>query len=159
MDDQRLRLQLEVQDLYADYADCIDSDEIERWPDFFTDDCLYQIISRENFDRGLPLAVMLCEGKGMLQDRVDAIRNTSVFAPRYLRHLVSHLRITPWEGDELAVRGNYVVLETLVDEATRVFNAGRYLDRLVRRDGALRFKRKIAVYDSVVIPNSLIYPI
>ena len=30
---------LELEQLYTDYAHCLDADELERWPDFFTDDC------------------------------------------------------------------------------------------------------------------------
>src|SRR5438046_4814181 len=83
----------EIEELYANYCACLDDGELERWPDFFTDACVYKIIPRENFDRGLPLALVLCESKGMLQDRVEALRRTSVYAPRALRHLVSNIRL------------------------------------------------------------------
>ena len=40
----------EVEALYYDYAAAID-EEVERWPDLFTDDARYRVTSRENFDR------------------------------------------------------------------------------------------------------------
>jgi salicylate 5-hydroxylase small subunit len=40
-----------------------------------------------------------------------------------------------------------------------VFNCGRYFDRIVREGGALKFREKLAVFDSELIPNSIIYPI
>ena len=43
--------------------------------------------------------------------------------------------------------------------STKVLNAGRYVDMLVREDGKLRFKQKRCVYDSSVVPNSLVYPV
>ena len=46
-----------------------------------------------------------------------------------------------------------------MDDLTRVFNVGRYLDRLVRDQGQLKFAEKHCVYDSVLVPNSLIYPL
>ena len=54
---------------------------------------------------------------------------------------------------------NYAVFETLVDEFTRVFQTGRYLDRLVVEGGRLKFRDKICVFDSVLVPNSLVFPI
>ena len=35
--------------LYADYAGCLNDEAFEQWPDFFTADCVYRIIPRENF--------------------------------------------------------------------------------------------------------------
>ena len=76
-----LLLRLEVDALLADYAACLDGGELERWAELFSDDCVYTIIPRENYERGLPLALMRCESKGMLRDRVQAIRRTSVDEP------------------------------------------------------------------------------
>jgi 3-phenylpropionate/cinnamic acid dioxygenase small subunit len=149
----------ELDDLYADYIGCLDDRDLDKWPEFFTEKCVYKIIPRENHRRGLPLATWLSESKGMLMDRVVAIRQTSMYAPRYLRHLVSGIRIKGWEADTLSAQANYLVLETLIDDVTRIFNAGAYLDRLVVESGRLKFKEKLCVFDSIVVPNSLIYPI
>lgn len=152
-------LRFEVEEMYYDYIECIDDDQLERWPEFFTDECLYKIIPRENVERGLPLATMLCESKGMLKDRVVAIRQTSMYAPRALRHLVSNIRVKGEDHGVIRVQANYAILETVVDEPTRVFNTGKYVDQVVREDGRLKFKEKLCIFDSVVIPASLIYPI
>jgi 3-phenylpropionate/cinnamic acid dioxygenase small subunit len=149
----------EIETFYADYVGSLDDGELERWPEFFTEECVYKIIPRENYDRDLPLALMLCESKGMLRDRVAALRRTSVYAPRALRHLVSSLRITADDVDTVRVRANYTVLQTRVDEPTAIFNAGRYRDSIVREDGRLKFKEKLCICDTVVIPGSLIYPL
>ncbi|HTP95063.1 MAG TPA: aromatic-ring-hydroxylating dioxygenase subunit beta [Burkholderiales bacterium] len=155
----RRDLRIHLDELYADYCACLDDGEFERWPEFFTEDCLYKIVPRENYDRGLPLATWLCESRGMLQDRVVAIRQTSTYAPRYVRHIVGASRVGAWHDGAIAVQANYLVLETLVDDVTRVFQAGRYLDRIVAEDGRLRFREKLCVFDSVLVPNSLVFPI
>jgi anthranilate 1,2-dioxygenase small subunit len=152
-------LRFEIDDLYADYAECLDDGELERWPGFFTDVCLYKIIPRENFERGLPLALMLCESKGMCRDRVEALRRASVYAPRALRHVVSNIRLKGEDAAGMRVQANYVVLQTLTDEPTQVFNAGKYIDRIVRQAGQLKFAEKLCVFDSVVVPGSLVYPV
>ena len=37
-----------INDLMADYCHYIDDDRLEEWLDFFTEDCHYKILSREN---------------------------------------------------------------------------------------------------------------
>ena len=53
-----------VDDLFCDYAFCIDDDNPEIWPDFFTDDGLYEVTTKESDQRGLPMAIMRCKGMG-----------------------------------------------------------------------------------------------
>jgi 3-phenylpropionate/cinnamic acid dioxygenase small subunit len=154
-----LALRSEVEDLYTEYAHALDNYELERWPEFFLDDCLYQVVSRENHERGLPLALMRCESKAMLADRVVTIRQTQMFAPRALRHLITSIRIAPSTADGVNVEANYAVLQTLVDDETRILSAGRYIDILVRDGDELKFKSRTCLYDTVMVPNSLIYPI
>lgn len=152
-------LRLELETLYAEYVACIDSDELERFPDFFTENCLYKIQPRTNYERGLPLATWLSESRGMLKDRMVAIRQLSTHGPRHLRHVVSGIRILGWDGDALRCEANYAVFETLPEQLTRVFQVGRYLDRIEVDAGCLRFAEKLCVFDSELIPNTLIYPI
>ena len=149
----------EIEALYADYAEALDDNELERWPDFFTEECLYKLVPRENWERDLPLALMLCESKGMLRDRVTAVRNTAVYAPRTFRHLIGQFRIKAEAPERIRVRANYVVFQTLVDDLTRIQNAGKSIDLIVRTPEGLRFREKICVFDSVLVPNSLIYPV
>ena len=152
-------LRFEIEDLYAEYADVLDTEDLERWPELFVEHAFYDVIPRENYERGMPLAIMRCESRAMMQDRVRAIRGTLMFEPRYVRHLISSFRIAANGDGEIDVTANYAVLETLPDEMTKVLNAGRYVDMLVREDGKLRFKQKRCVYDSSVVPNSLVYPV
>lgn len=159
MTEEPRQLRYEVEELYSAYVECLDEGEVERWPDFFTDECLYKVISRENFERGLPLSAMLCEGKGGLKDRVVSVTDTSVYHDRALRHLVSNIRVKGVENGVISVQANYAVLETLTNEFTTVFNAGKYLDKLVREGDGLKFKEKLCVFDSVMVPTSLIFPI
>lgn len=149
----------EIEALYADYAEALDDNALERWPDFFTEECLYKLVPRENWERDLPIALMLCESKGMLRDRVNAVRNTALYAPRTFRHLIGQFRIKPETPEGIRVRANYVVFQTLVDDLTRIQNAGKYIDLIVRTPEGLRFQEKICVFDSVLVPNSLIYPV
>lgn len=153
-----LALRDELEELYAEYCDVIDSGALERWPDLFVEPCLYRIVSKENWDKGLPLSLMLCESLGMLRDRAFASQKLNVYAPRTWRHSVTQIRAQA-DGDEIAARANFVIFETLHDRPTQILCAGRYLDKLVRSGTELRFREKICVYDSALIPGSIVFPI
>ena len=155
----RLELRLQLDELYAEYAHCLNDGKIEQWPDFFAEDCSYMLIPRENYDDGLPLATIRCESKGYLKDRVSAVQDTSLYAPLTLRHLVSGLRVTEVTAGHAKAEANFAVLRTQVDEITKVFLAGRYVDTIVREDGQLKFREKLAIHDSLLIPNTLVIPV
>ncbi len=152
-------LGLEVHDLYARYAACLDHGDFKDWPDFFTAECVYKLIPRENHDRGLPLATLSFESKGMLRDRVFGISETLFHQPYYQRHIVSGVRVTGEEGGQILAEANYLIIRTKKNQPSDVFNAGRYIDRLARVDGRLLFASRLCVFDSELIPNSIIYPI
>ena len=145
--------------LYAQYASTVDAADWDGWCEFFTDDCVYKLIPRENFERGLPLATLSFESKGMLKDRAYAIRETLFHDPYYQRHLIGAPRVLRMEGDTFHCEANYAVFRTKLSELTQVFNVGRYLDEIVRTERGLKFASKVCVYDSEMIPNSIIYPI
>ena len=44
---------MELEQLYTDYVHCLDTDELEHWPEFFTEDCFYRVTSAENYEAGL----------------------------------------------------------------------------------------------------------
>jgi len=150
---------LELTRLYADYAAAVDSGDWDKWPEFFVDDCTYRLVPRENHDRGLPLATLSFESKGMLKDRVYAIRDTLFHDPYYQRHVVGAPRVLSADGERIRLEANYAVFRTKLSELTTVFNVGRYLDTVRRTPEGLKFESRICVYDSEMIPNSIIYPI
>jgi salicylate 5-hydroxylase small subunit len=54
---------------------------------------------------------------------------------------------------------NYAVFRTKLSQESTVFNVGRYIDVIVRTPEGLKFASRLCVYDSEMIPNSIIYPI
>jgi len=156
---------LAVARLYADYAAALDEARYEDWVALFAPDCRYLVQPRENHDRGLPLATMALEGQGMLRDRVHAVRNTLFHAPYYQRHVIGAARVRAvLAGDtarplRVATEANYVVLRTHVQQPAEILSAGRHLDELVRVGDDWCFGLKHVVFDTELIPNSLIYPI
>ena len=150
---------LQLSDLYAEYAAVVDSGHWEKWPEFFVDDCRYRLQPRENHERGFPLATLSFESKGMLKDRAYAIGETLFHDPYYQRHVVGAPRVLAVDGDRIHAEANYAVFRTKPNELTTVFNVGRYVDVVLRTPAGLRFESRLCIYDSEMIPNSIIYPI
>jgi anthranilate 1,2-dioxygenase small subunit len=152
-------LRAEIDALYADYAHCLDNDELEAWPEFFTEDCYYRITSAENFEAGLPLGIVYATSKAMLVDRVMALRKANIYEPQRYRHLIGAIKIGAEEGGVVPVVANLIVVRIMQDGAMMLFAAGRYLDRLVRHGEAWKFVKKDVVLDSRQIDTLLAIPL
>ena len=145
--------------LHADYASAVDAGRWDDWVDLFTDDCVYRVQPRENHERGFPLATMSLTSKGMLKDRAYGIRETLFHDPYYQRHVVGLPVVREVTPDRIRCEANYAVFRTKLSELSTVYNVGRYLDVVARTPQGLKFAVRECIYDSEMIPNSLIYPI
>ena len=148
-----------IQQLYADYAIAVDSGKWDLWPEFFTEQCIYKLQPRENHERGFPLATLALTSKGMLKDRVYGITETIYHDPYYQRHVVGAPMVRKVEEGRIHSEANYAVFRTKYDKESTVFNVGRYIDTIVQTPEGFKFAERICVYDSEMIPNSIIYPI
>src|SRR2546430_11516187 len=62
-------------DLLTQYIRIVDDPRrIEEWPALFSDDAEYIVITRENHERNLPIAVIRDDSKDRIVDRVTIIR-------------------------------------------------------------------------------------
>ena len=150
---------LALTQLYADYASAVDSGNWDLWPEFFTDQCVYRLQPRENHERGFPLATLAFTSKGMLKDRVYGIKETLFHDPYYQRHVVGSPVIRSVADGRIHCEANYAVFRTKLSDASSVFNVGRYIDRVVRTPDGMKFESRECIYDTEMIPNSIIYPI
>jgi len=150
---------LDIEDFHADYCDLLDLGDLERWPEYFTDDCLYLVTARENAEAGLPVGLIYAEGRGMIRDRAFAVKHTQMFAPRYLQHFVSNVRVLAIEGDEVRAQSNYQLLQTLVEGPTTLLQSGRYYDTFRRVGGRLLIRERRCIYETTLIANDVVYPI
>ena len=155
--DRELRAAL--RDFNDDYGGCLDDGDLERWPDFFIEQCRYRVLSKENHDAGLPLSLIYCDGRGMLLDRVMALRESTVYEPRSLRHFFSSTRITARAEDGITVQSNFLIIESLSDREPTVNLVGRTLDTFVETEGRLLLRDRWCVVDNYRIRTSLIIPV
>jgi anthranilate 1,2-dioxygenase small subunit len=149
----------QVEYLTADYIGCIDQDDLERWPAFFTEDGLYRITARENYERGMPAGFLYCRGRGMLHDRVLALRRANIYEPHYYRHMVSGTRLVRQEPTGWRFHTNFQVIRTMKTGEMSVFAVGLFDDLIVTGETQLLFKEKTVVCDSSRIDTLLVIPI
>jgi salicylate 5-hydroxylase small subunit len=161
--EQSMLLHHQLDQLNAAYAAALDGKRFDEWPLFFTEDGHYKLQARENFDRGLPLALIALESQGMMKDRVYGITQTIYHGPYYMRHVVSPSRITLHstsdDGDVIQAEANYAVFRTRPGSITEVYNVGRYIDEVIKKGDSWKYRSRLCVYDSEMILNSLIYPV
>jgi anthranilate 1,2-dioxygenase small subunit len=156
---QEMMLWYELHRLQERYVNVIDTDRLEQWPDLFTEDCSYEIVPKENADRGLPIGIMHCFGQSMLRDRIIALRKANIFEPNTYRHMTSGLEFMQLDENRVEMESNYVVIQTLSDGESRVYQAGRYFDRVVRTAQGWRYQHKRAVYDTSRVQTLLATPV
>ena len=160
-------LRLEIEEFHTEYCNVLDQGALDRWVEFFAEDSLYRITARENADAGLRVGLVYAEGRGMIRDRAFAIMHTQMFAPRYMQHFTSNVRLISVEGSSqgagdgslIKAQTNYLLLQTLVDGPTTIHQSGRYYDTFVRENGCLLIRERQCVYDTVLIANDLVYPV
>lgn len=169
-----LEMRPQADALLAEYGAALDEQRYDDWLGLFAeDDTSYVLQARENFDQGLPLATMRMESKGMLRDRIYGIENTLFHQPYYQRHVIGVCRpitapaglpgqLAPADSNDgplIGAQANYAVFRTRAAGLSEVFNVGRYLMQLVMTENQLRIRRMHVVFDSELVPNSLIYPV
>jgi 3-phenylpropionate/cinnamic acid dioxygenase small subunit len=157
MDDSALRHGID--ELNAAYADCIDDDRLEEWPDFFAADCRYLITDRDSHAAGLRHGIIYCASRGMLADRVMALRRANIFEPHRYRHIVGPARIGRVDGGIAEARANFLVVRVMHGGETSLFATGRYLDRIAVGARPFRFAERLVVLDSGKIDTLLVIPL
>jgi anthranilate 1,2-dioxygenase small subunit len=154
-----IEIQFALERLLARYVASLDEDRLEEWPGYFIEECRYQIISAENYEQNLPIGVFFADSRGMLSDRVSALRQANVYEAQRYRHLVSSTLILGESDGIVTARSNYLVLRIMHDGATAIFSSGRYLDRVSFRGKEPLFVEKLVVFDSRRIDTLLAIPL
>ncbi len=157
--EQETQLWFDLHMLQSRYVNALDNDRLEAWPDFFVEDCLYEIVPRENDDAGLPIGIIHCTNQRMLRDRVVSLRNANIFEEHSYRHMTSGLTVLEQSAGEVRTESSYIVVQTLTNGESFIYQAGRYLDRVVRTPDGWRYAEKRVIYDTSRVQTLLATPI
>lgn len=153
-------IHLAVEQLNTAYVRSIDADALEEWPEFFCEQCFYQIIAASNVERGLPMGLVYADSRDMLRDRVTALRQANIYEPQRYRHLVSSTLVLD-SSDLAAVRAesHYMVVRTMQTGEAAIFSAGRYQDVVDLTGAAPMFREKRVILDSDRVDTLLAIPL
>lgn len=143
----------------AAYAEAIDSDALENWPGFFTEDCHYRITHVENEREGLAAGIVYADSRAMLEDRIAALREANIYERQRYRHLLGMPLLGRTKDDGTEARTPFIVARIMATGQTEIFATGVYQDRFVRQDGELRLASRVAICDSTVTDTLLALPL
>jgi 3-phenylpropionate/cinnamic acid dioxygenase small subunit len=140
------------------YAACIDDDELEDWPDFFTEDCFYKVTTVDNYKAGRPAGLMYADSKGMLSDRISALREANIYESHRYRHLIGMPLVSPVD-DIINSETPFFVSRIMRGGEISMFATGKYVDELVKTHSGIRIKKRVVVCDSISIDTLLAIPL
>jgi 3-phenylpropionate/cinnamic acid dioxygenase small subunit len=131
------------------YAACIDADRLEDWPGFFADPCLYKVTTADNHKRGYAAGIMFADSKGMLADRISALREANIYERQRYRHILGMPLLHASRDGLISAETAFLVVRTMRDGQMDLFATGVYLDRLATgSDGRLLYAERLVVCDS-----------
>jgi anthranilate 1,2-dioxygenase small subunit len=148
-----------IHDLLAEYGALLDAEKYDEWLGLFAVECRYNVMPRENYDRGLPAALMFCDSRAMLEDRIRALREANKFNIHTDRHLIRLPRIVGPAAEALEIEAPFAVYQTDQEGETRLFATGLYRDSLVAGQGGPRIRDKLILLDTFAVPSLLATPL
>jgi anthranilate 1,2-dioxygenase small subunit len=148
-----------VQDLLAEYGGLLDSGRYDDWLALFAAECRYSVVPRENYDQGLPVALILCDSRGLLEDRIMALREANKYNIHIDRHLIGLPRLVGERPGTVDIEAPFAVYQTDQEGETRLFATGLYRDQLARTGTLLRIFEKLILLDTFAVPSLLATPL
>jgi anthranilate 1,2-dioxygenase small subunit/terephthalate 1,2-dioxygenase oxygenase component beta subunit len=146
--------------LNAEYARCLDNDDLEAWPGFFSDPCVYSITTHENYALKRPVGIIYADSQAMLEDRVMSLRQANIYERQRYRHLLGMPYVLSTGDGDIPVETPFAVYRIMRDGRTDLFVTGRYMDKVKPGpDSAWRFAERIVVCDSQVFDTLVAIPL
>jgi 3-phenylpropionate/cinnamic acid dioxygenase small subunit len=148
-----------IHDLLAEYGALIDAAKYDEWLGLFSEACRYNLMPRENYERGLPVGLMFCDSRALLEDRIMALREANKYNIHTDRHLIGLPRLLPPEPPAIMVEAPFAVFQTDQEGETRLFATGLYRDRLELAGSSLKIRDKLVLLDTFAVPTLLATPL
>lgn len=148
-----------IHDLLAEYGALLDMTKYDAWLGLFAEECRYNVVSRENSDRGLPAALIFCDSRAVLEDRIRALREANKYNIHTDRHLIGLPRLLPLDAEGLTVEAPFAVFQTDQEGETRLFATGLYRDLLEPTPAGLKIRDKLVLLDTFAVPTLLATPL
>ena len=152
-----------IDELQLRYIRALDEKDMKGWLATFSGkaEATYMCTTAESAESSLPVAMMMDDSRGRLEDRVTFITKiwAGTFQDYRMRHFVQRISHEQ-RGDVWHVRSNYQVVCTPIGRDQRIERiSGVYEDIVDCSGGNAVFLSKKAIADEAVLPRYLVYPI
>lgn len=148
-----------IDDLITRSAMLIDSMALDKWLDCFDDESKYMVIPRENRLHGYPAAIINCQTKAILQDRILVLHKSSKYNPHADRHILGRTQIDDSGEALVKCQTNFMIVQSTLEGFSKLFCSGIYEDTIAIGGGSAKFKEHVAVIDTFSVPNLIATPI
>ena len=155
----KLTLRDQLQEFNASYVRCIDSDDLEKWPNYFLSECHYRVTSAENDRNGFEAGLMYATSKSMLQDRISALRNANIYERQTYRHMVGLPYVLRSDANEAECETPFLVVHIVQGDETSLYATGIYKDVFDVSGEEPYLKSRIVVCDSSRFDTLLAVPL
>lgn len=157
-------------DLLVRYVRIVDDPKrLHEWPELFTESAEYVVITRENHERGLPIAVIRDDTKDRILDRVTIVKDfwgaggraeDHHYNESWPRHIVGPAWVEFTGSGEAHMGANFVVYATVqVDAEPRLLALGEYQDVVDFSGDVAKFKSMKVILDTSVLQDVFVYPL
>lgn len=148
-----------IADFLERYCHTLDDGSVDDWSAFFESDAVYRVTTRENEEANRPVGIVLCEGRGMMDDRIKALKIANIFERHTFRHIVGRPLIEPEFEGRYVVRSSFSVFRIMYTGKTELFATGRYQDIVLVAEEGIRFAERAVILDSRALDTLMVYPI
>ena len=157
-------------DLLTRYVRVVDDPgRIDEWPDLFAAEAEYLVVTRENEERGLPIAIIRDDCRDRILDRVTIIKEfwgagrrleDRHFNAVWTRHVIGPTWVELTDDGRAHVGAHLLVWASRrVDTEPRLLAVGEYRDVMEFTAGAAKLRAKKVILDTPVLQDAFVYPL
>lgn len=147
---------------FALYTRCLDNDQLEEWPAFFSESCDYRITTAYNVSKGYPIPMVYADTRDMLIDRVRSLRQANIYEPQSYRHILGRTLVLSADAlSAVETETPFIVVRIMQDGATSIYATGVYRDVVAVNDDftSVVLHKRMVVCDSSRVDTLLAIPL
>src|SRR5262245_40272302 len=111
----------QIGQMQAAYSRCIDNGDLDAWPNFFVERCIYKITTADNHSQGLEAGVVFANSRAMLVDRVTSLREANVYERHTYRHFLGQPWIKSKEATRITSESSFYLVRSMRHEHNDIF--------------------------------------
>ena len=115
--------------------------------------------SAENHKAGFEGGIIYADTKGMLIDRIAALRQANIYEKQSYRHILGLPHVTKNGGDTAESETPFMVVRVMHDGQSDIFATGVYLDSYRVEGNDLKFAKRLVVCDSSRVDTLMALPL